>query len=51
MASNEKTSRRVARIAARGMKTPSSLNAAEVRLVCASVMTQVPDKKRMKAKR
>lgn len=48
MAKNEKTSRRVARIAARGLKVPSSLNAAEVKAVCASVLTQAPDRKKRK---
>jgi hypothetical protein len=48
MARNEKTSQRVARIAARGLKVPSSLNAAEVKAVCASVLTQAPDRKRIR---
>lgn len=45
MAHNETTSRRVARIAARGIKAPSKLTAAEVKAVCASVLTQVDREK------
>ena len=41
---NEVTSEEVARIAARGLKIPKNLTAKEIRSVCASVLTQRPDK-------
>jgi len=43
MATNERTSRHVASIAARGLADPASLSLAEIRLVCASALTQAPD--------
>jgi hypothetical protein len=43
MATNERTSDRVASIAARGLDDPTSLTLAEIRLVCASALTQAPD--------
>jgi hypothetical protein len=45
---NERTSKRVAAIAAKGLKTPSKLTAEEIKLVCASVLTQRPDKVKAK---
>lgn len=41
---NERTSRRVAAIAARGLRAPSTLSCAEIKAVCASVLTQAPDR-------
>jgi len=43
MARNEKTSKRVASIAARGLKNPSSLTQAEIKTLAASALTQAPD--------
>jgi hypothetical protein len=43
MTYNELTSRRVASIAARGLDSPLSLTADEIRTVCASALTQAPD--------
>jgi hypothetical protein len=43
MATNERTSARIAEIAGRGLKDPGSLTYAEIREVCGSVLTQVPD--------
>lgn len=57
MARNEKTSKRIAAIAARGIRAPSTLTCAEIRSLCASVLTQASDRlraparKRRKAKR
>ncbi len=44
MAVNEKTSARVAKIAAKAMKDPASVTKAEVKSMAASVLTQAPDK-------
>jgi hypothetical protein len=43
MAGNEKTSARIASIAARGARDPASLTLREIQAVCASAMTQAPD--------
>ncbi len=43
-AMNERTSSRIAAIAARGLDDPSSLTLEEVRSVCASALTQAPDR-------
>ena len=43
MAANEKTSPRIASIAARGLKDPASLSLEEIREICGSVLTQAPD--------
>lgn len=43
MTANERTSDRVASIAARGLDDPCSLSADEIRTVCASALTQAPD--------
>lgn len=44
MAKNEKTSGKVASVAAQGLKNPSSLNNRQIKQVCASALTQTPDK-------
>ncbi len=43
MAFNETTSHRVASIAARGLRDPSSLTLDEIQEVCGSALTQAPD--------
>lgn len=48
---NETTSARIAAIAARGAKNPSSLTLKEIRSLCGSVLTQRPAKKRKRKKR
>jgi len=52
MASNEKTSAEVAKIASKGLKDPAGLSNAEIRRLAASALTQVADapKKKTKAK-
>ncbi len=42
---NEMTSKKVGALAARAMTKPSSLTVAEIRVLAASVLTQLPDKK------
>jgi hypothetical protein len=44
MAKNEKTSGGVSKIAAQGLKNPSSLSNSQIRKVCGSALTQAPDK-------
>jgi len=44
MAANEKTSKRIAKIAAKGVKDPLSLTKPEIKAVCASALTQTADK-------
>ncbi len=46
MAKNEKTSSKVATIAAKGLKTPSKLTPKEIKTISGSVLTQSPDKKK-----
>ena len=46
MAKNEKTSIKVAKVASKGLKNPNELTNAQIKSVCASVLTQAPDKKR-----
>jgi hypothetical protein len=41
----EVTSPKVAALAARGLAQPMSLNHREIRTVCASALTQAPDKR------
>lgn len=41
---DEKTSAEVAKIAARGIKDPGSLSPEEIARVCASALTQTPNK-------
>ena len=45
MAKNEKTSPAVAKIAAQGLKAPTTLTAKQIKTLSASVLTQAPDKK------
>ena len=45
MAANERTSSSVASIASRGLDDPASLTLDEIRTVCASCLTQAPDKR------
>jgi hypothetical protein len=47
MSKNETTSKRIASIAARGMKNPASLTLDEIKRVCGSANTQAPDKTTM----
>ena len=44
MAKNEKTSKDIASIAARGLKDPKSLSKKEIQKISAAVLTQAPDK-------
>lgn len=44
MARNEKTSPRVAKIASKGMKAPSTLTTKEIKAVCATALTQTANK-------
>lgn len=44
MAQNEKTSAKVAAIAAKAMQNPTSLSAQEIKELAASVLTQAPDR-------
>jgi hypothetical protein len=50
MAKNEKTSSAVGKIAAVGIKTPGKLSHREVQKVCASNLSQRPDRKPVKKK-
>jgi len=50
MAANEKTSQAVAKIAAKGLKSPTSLTGAEIKKLAASALTQVADKPKKKKK-
>jgi hypothetical protein len=43
MATNEKTSAAVAKIASKGLKNPSSLTGAEIKKLAASALTQASD--------
>ena len=51
MAANEKTSKKVASIAAKGLKDPSSLTKTEIKTLSASALTQAPDKPKKAAPR
>ncbi len=54
MASNEKTSAAIAKIASKGLMNPASLTSAEIKKLSASALTQTadkPKKKKKKAKR
>jgi hypothetical protein len=46
MARNEKTSKEVGKIAAKGLKDPGSLTNKDIQKLSGSVLTQRPDKKR-----
>jgi len=50
MAENEKTSKRIASIAARGIKDPGSLTKAEIKAVSATALTQTEDRPKSKSK-
>ena len=50
MAKNEKTSEKVASIAARGLKDPGSLTKAEIKAISATALAQAPDQKKSAAK-
>ena len=50
MAKNEKTSSKVATLAAKGLKDPKSLNAKETKTVMAAALTQSADKPKPAAK-
>ena len=43
MASNEKTSKPIGKIASQGLKDPSSLTLTQIKKLAASVLTQRPD--------
>jgi len=45
MAKNEKTSPRMARIASKAMRAPSTLTNSEIKSLGASNLTQAPDRK------
>lgn len=45
MTRNEKTSKKVAAIAARALRDPGSLTHDEIKAIAASALTQRPDKK------
>ena len=44
MARNEKSSSKVASLAAKGLKNPGSLTNAQIKAISGSVLTQAPDK-------
>lgn len=46
MAKNEKTSKSIAKLAAKGLHSPALLTSAEIKAICASVLTQAPDRKK-----
>jgi hypothetical protein len=50
MAKNEKTSERVASIAAKALRAPGKPTEAEIETLAGSVLTQAPDKKPTKSK-
>lgn len=50
MARNEKTSKRVAKIASKGLKSPKKLTAKEIKSLAGSTLTQAPDRKKKKDK-
>lgn len=47
---NEQTSDEVQKIAAKGLKNPESLTREEIQKVCASALTQSPDRKEKQVK-
>lgn len=51
MSKHEKSSKRLAAIAARGLVDPDSLTRKEIRALCGSVLTQAPDKKKKRRKK
>lgn len=50
MASNEHTSLRIAAIAAVGVSNPAALTLDEIAAVCASALTQAPDRRRSRVR-
>ncbi len=48
MAENEKTSKGVARTAAKGLRNPESLSKPQIKQVCASALTQTPGRGKKK---
>ncbi|MDY7095623.1 MAG: hypothetical protein SX243_21830 [Acidobacteriota bacterium] len=48
MAPNEKTSQEMASLAAKALKAPKKLTAAEIKSLAGSVLTQSPDKPKPK---
>jgi hypothetical protein len=48
MAKNEKTGKKVASIASKGLRDPGSLTKTEIKKISASVLTQAPDKPKKK---
>jgi hypothetical protein len=44
MATNERTSARIARLSAQGLANPASLTLYEIREICGSNLTQAPDR-------
>lgn len=51
MAKNEKTSKRVGKIASKGLRAPKSLTPEEIKSLAASAVTQMPDKPKKKKKK
>lgn len=51
MADNEKTSKEIASIAAKGLRDPGSLTKAQIKKLAGSALTQAPDRKPAKKKR
>jgi hypothetical protein len=47
---NEQTSARIARIASKGLKTPSKLTTAEIRAIAGAALTQAPNNPAKKSK-
>lgn len=50
MAKNEKTGSKVASLASKWLKNPKKLTLKEIKSICASNLTQAPDKKKVKQK-
>ena len=48
MPKNEKTSKRVAEIASKALRAPSTLTNAEIKILGGSALTQAPDKPKRK---
>jgi len=51
MPKNEKTSKKISKIASKGLKYPGSLSRTEIKKLAGSALTQTPDKKKTKAKK
>ena len=51
MSKNEKTSKKVAKIASKWLKKPTSLTSKEIKSISASALTQAPDKIKKKSKK